>query len=314
MQEKEIRQKRLQDLMMLYGVTVGRRFTKKEKENFVIALSQQVSELGYTWRIQKQQGQPGAGNLIAGDPGTADMVYVTSYDTPAAALRPGITYYPFHRDKNLQAEKRQLMMRIGLCAVYCAALFLWGRIVLDYAGGLRTLGIVGLLGTAYAAWRLLHRQGSRFNFTRNSASIAWMLQAASLQTGKKRPALVFLDQSGFGGWETFRREYPQTEGQIVFLDCIADGEKLVAAHREPVGEKAKKLLDKLKDSPLKEQLIDKTYGEQRMKQNALAYDPNMVCLSAGRIEKGEFVVKHTASEKDIRVDLERLLVLAETLS
>lgn len=38
------------------------------------------------------------------------------------------------------------------------------------------------------------------------------------------------------------------------------------------------VIDKLKDSPLKEQLIDKTYDEQRMKQNALAYDPNMVCL------------------------------------
>lgn len=51
-----------------------------------------------------------------------------------------------------------------------------------------------------------------------------------------------------------------------------------------------------------------------MKQNALMLYPNMVCLSAGRIEQGEFVVKNTASKRDIRVDLERLEVLAEVLA
>lgn len=315
MQENEVRRKRLQDLMMLYGVTVGSRFTEKEKENFVIALSQQVSELGYEWRAQRQERQLGGGaNLIAGEPRTAEAIYVTDYNTPAAALWPGTGYYPFHRDKNLQEERRQLAIRMAFCVFYCVLLFFLGRFTLDNGGWLRAAGILGLLGIVWAVWHLLHRRGSRFNFTRNSASIACMLQLASLHKERKKLAFVFLDSSGLGGWHTFRKEYPELAGTVVFLDCIAGGEKLVAAHREPAGPEVKQLLAGLKDSPLREQLIDKGYDEERMTQNALMYYPNMVCLSAGRIEKGEFVVKNTASKKDIQVNLERLAALAEALS
>ena len=116
----------LQDLMMLYGVTLGNRRTAKQKY-----LAQQLNEslppLGWPVRVQQREGRfSKIENLIAGDLANAKVVIAVPFDTPAKALRPQ-KYYPFHPDKNVQQRGRDLALQcvLELLCFGAACLMFW---------------------------------------------------------------------------------------------------------------------------------------------------------------------------------------------
>ena len=58
----------LQDLMMLYGVTLGKRRTAKQKYLFAQQLNESLPPLGWPVRVQQREGRfSKIENLIAGD-------------------------------------------------------------------------------------------------------------------------------------------------------------------------------------------------------------------------------------------------------
>lgn len=98
----------LQDLMMLYGVTLGNRRTAKQKYLFAQQLNESLPPLGWPVRVQQREGRfSKIENLIAGDLANAKVVIAVPFDTPAKALRPQ-KYYPFHPDKNVQQRGETL--------------------------------------------------------------------------------------------------------------------------------------------------------------------------------------------------------------
>lgn len=79
----------LQDLMMLYGVTLGKRRTAKQKYLFAQQLNESLPPLGWPVRVQQREGRfSKIENLIAGDLANAKVVIAVPFDTPAKALRP----------------------------------------------------------------------------------------------------------------------------------------------------------------------------------------------------------------------------------
>ena len=65
----------LQDLMMLYGVTLGNRRTAKQKYLFAQQLNESLPPLGWPVRVQQREGRfSKIENLIAGDLANAKVV------------------------------------------------------------------------------------------------------------------------------------------------------------------------------------------------------------------------------------------------
>ena len=117
----------LQDLMMLYGVTLGKRRTAKQKYLFAQQLNESLPPLGWPVRVQQREGRfSKIENLIAGDLANAKVVIAVPFDTPAKALRPQ-KYYPFHPDKNVQQRGRDLALQcvLELLCFGAACLMFW---------------------------------------------------------------------------------------------------------------------------------------------------------------------------------------------
>ena len=117
----------LQDLMMLYGVTLGNRRTSKQKYLFAQQLNESLPPLGWPVRVQQREGRfSKIENLIAGDLANAKVVIAVPFDTPAKALRPQ-KYYPFHPDKNVQQRGRDLALQcvLELLCFGAACLTFW---------------------------------------------------------------------------------------------------------------------------------------------------------------------------------------------
>lgn len=111
----------LQDMMMLYGVTLGKRRTKREKYLFAQHLSEELTARGWQIRVQSASGRLlRVTNLIAGDLDRAGTLIVAPYDTLTRAIWPG-GYYPFHPELTVKAGQRDIVVRL-LLAILLAGL------------------------------------------------------------------------------------------------------------------------------------------------------------------------------------------------
>ena len=150
----------LQDLMMLYGVTLGKRRTAKQKYLFAQQLNESLPPLGWPVRVQQREGRfSKIENLIAGDLANAKVVIAVPFDTPAKALRPQ-KYYPFHPDKNVQQRGRDLALQCVLellcfgaaCLMFYDCIFVTHFFILR-TGKNKTLPILFIIRTAIQTLR-----------------------------------------------------------------------------------------------------------------------------------------------------------------
>ena len=303
----------MKDLMMLYGVTLGSRRTKRQKALFEKETAERYSSLGYNVDIQRGKSPHGAfANIVAGDASKAKVVVAAAYDTPSKCLLPGLRYFPLHSSKNLSEEKRDLVFRLGLLTVAaCLAFIPFRQFLLEpdsvrYAF-LAIAILLMLLGT------LALRYGNcRFNFNRNSASLAVMAEVAQNLGSRDKAAFVFLDSqaSSFFGIRAFRENVSIGNAPILVLDCLAHGKNVVLASRDVYADMARRFSQYIKQLDP----IFKEYTETTRTQNVTGIFENTLYLVSGQAEQGEFVVKSTRSGKDFGLDLERLETIAKAIT
>ena len=90
----------MRDKMMLYGVTLAKRYTKRQKAYFLAHILESYSAYGFPAKLQSRKSWTGnINNVIAGNLETAGKIVAAAYDTPARAFLPGYRYYPFHTEK-----------------------------------------------------------------------------------------------------------------------------------------------------------------------------------------------------------------------
>ena len=111
----------MKDLMMLFGVTLAKRYTNRQKRIFYSQLEPFLEKMGYTIKYQQLQKKLiRVKNILIGDIYKAQYVVLCPYDTPSRSLLP-YKYYPFNSSKNLQQENKELLLRsliyIGSCVV-----------------------------------------------------------------------------------------------------------------------------------------------------------------------------------------------------
>lgn len=302
----------MKDLMLRYGVTLGRRYTPQEKALFRQEITERFETLGYQATTIGDGKGSGMAHVIAGNPAKAKVIVLAAYDTPPHAARPGFRYFPLHKDKNLREEKIELALRLALLVLLGVAAVLLFRFSIASGGALRVVGICGtalLLGLCLLTFKPF---GNRVNFNRNSAALAAMVEAATHLTAKDKAAFAFVDHqvASFEGVKNLCTGHEWKQKPVLVLDCLAHGERLVLAHRECDTEQAARLAACL--SPLA--LTSKAYAEDTMAQNITGVFPKGLLLASGRAKGGEFVVEKSGTKEDVQLDLPRLVAIAGAIS
>lgn len=304
----------IKDLMMLYGVTLGKRKTKKQRYLAAMQIKETFEAAGFPVRVQRAGSRlfP-VENIIAGNLARAETLYVAPFDTPLRSLVP-VKYYPFHPEKTLKEERKDVIIR------FLAAFLLFLLSFLFYCLGMWDASLaVGMwiLAFLFLVFGLFVLRGNAnpVNFNRWSASMALMAKLAenfSSQAGTERGkiAFAFCDRAAvsYEGYKLLLKEAAHISN-VILLDCLAKGETLVAAHGRNtlMGEKIKIFCGRMGAR-------ERIYKDEEINRNLLSLFPGGVLLTSGRIRDGEFVVEGTRSKKDYQIDIPRLTRLAEELT
>lgn len=263
----------MRDLFMHYGVTLAKRFTRKQKIMFINEISKDFMDMGYTAQIQarKQKFRAVTVNLHLGDVDNAEVIFLAPYDTGSVVMAKGYKYYPLNLEKTIKAERLSL-----------------------------TLGA------------FLPKFANRVNFNRNTASVILCREVArELKDKKKKAAFILLDKAScsYEGLIQARDWYKDevVNKIFVFLECLAVGETIVLAHREDMTGK----IDVFTNSELN--IYPKLYSEEKVSHMALGIFPKLLHLVSGEVEDNEFVVKNTRTKMDYIVDIDRMEMIKKVL-
>lgn len=291
----------LKDMMMLYGVTLSERRTKKQKYLFAKQLKEFAEEKDIPFQVvEHKMGRYTVENIMVGNPKAADTILAVPYDTPTRSIVK-CDYYPFHQQLTIKDEKRNLVVTSIISLAFVAIAYMGFAIakgrILFYGSA-----VVSLLIAA----SVLFLNGNKVNFNRHSASVATATKLLE-DCKKNKVCVIFCDKitKGYDGYRLLV-EHIHSKAQIIALDCIAYGEKLVVAHGKEMSDEAKLLADKLN-------ALDKCYSNEQMKNNVLSVLPNCLFVTSGEIENGELVVKNTRSKNDVKLDMNRLEMIEKEI-
>ncbi len=305
----------MKDLMMLYGVTLARRYKKKQKAYFINQIGEFYPEKGFKVALQEKSARFFTlMNVIAGDISTAKTVFVAAYDTPSKAFLPNTKYYPFHAERNISEERLNLVSQIGLSLIAIVGAYFCFRLFMNAQGGMKALYLILAGALSLLALLSVRTKANAYNFNKNSASLAVMAKIAKRCKDNKDIAFAFLDYqaSSFEGIKALMEDKRFLDKNLIMLDCIASGQTLILAHRAMTNNKADRLIEIAKANNV--EMIDREYSEQRAEQNVMSFAKQLLYIVSGSVEDKEFIVKKTRTKKDVDLDMKRLEGIAETLT
>ncbi|MDO4428814.1 MAG: hypothetical protein Q4B91_04865 [Atopobiaceae bacterium] len=238
--EPEDRATRVSDLVLRYGVILGRRFSRGQKRRFLAAAAQQFELCGFKASLEEDRcvvrlaGSKRFHNLYAGDLSRARAVFVTYYDTPVKAFgrRPVRAFDTNFRPTDAWVSMAGLAASV-LLAVAFLALLVWPRIAVE--GAFSVWGLLFLaVCVAVLALVTTCREGvaERENLVRNSSSLAVLFdlareaQAAGLAD---RVAFALVDEGcrSERGLEMLRSRLGRRGPKRVYVDSLGSDGRLV---------------------------------------------------------------------------------------
>lgn len=281
----------LQDLILRYGVLLGKRSSEKQKLRFLRAAKKQLEESGFAVDITKacipvgKQEQRSFYNLYAGDLQQAKIVLTTYYDTGCIS---------WHREKP-KAFASGYTQKDALFQLFVKLLLLLVLAALLYVGiypFMRQQGIVSLWGLlfmilVFGFFYLMkrYREGipKRKNMIRNSSSlIALFTYLKELPEDKRaRIAVALVDEGTRSAYGLkLLQEYLGQRSIIrLYMDSIANPGAIHCFSERKELRKAKSITL----HPLREK--QRSYGD--------------ILMSAGECENGEIVVQE---KEELRED------------
>ena len=304
--------KNMKEQMMLFGVTLAKRYTRAQKRIFYSQAEPLFKELGFSFEFQQSQSRLSQiTNLIIGSLAQAQYIVLCPYDTPAKSLLP-YQYYPFNWSENARQENRDIFLQTLFYIAVCGLAYLVAAHFLVLALWLKIISALVLSSLLIYSYMLIVGIPNPINFNRNSASLALLLSLAQHTHRTKKVAYVLLDKntSSNAGLKLLAESQMIKNQNLIFLDCLANGKDIVCAHEPASHAESQKLIAALS----KINLIDHQFeNADRMKDTNLQIFPNMLHLCVGEVENRKFLVRNTRSKKDFKVDISRLELLREGL-
>lgn len=302
----------IKDDILDLAIAIPRRFYKHEKAMYMEEVSKRFEKLGYKAMVQpeNQKGKK-IHNVIFGDITKAKVVILSHYDTPIKSYKPKYRYYPFSPSKNLKQEQLSLLIQLLIGLVLSAIGLLLGVHGFNQHGWLKWVDLIVAAILIIGGIWFFQSHGNKANMTKNSASVALMLDLA--KTFKRDVAFVLLDQQadGYRGLAYFGDQYGQNQNEQIWiqLDCVAYGSTIVFAHDQANDSMVKTMMDAMQLS----NGYDKSYSHDTASSLGLNTHSNMVCISVGDIQNHEFYVPYTKTKADVHIQIDQLIDLSHRL-
>lgn len=285
----------LKDLMMKYGVTCGKRYTKSEKNLFLSEVLKDLEQNKIPYTVQKKSSSlMSIRNVIIGDK-NAPIVFAVAYDTPSLSLNPKYHYYPFQNKKNKTAHIIDILIYTIITLIFFAlAIWMMYLAKSNTSLGLRIIFIILMILALMVAYRYSKGISNPYNFNSNSASVALIMDLA-IKTKGKNVCFVLLDQSinSFEGTKILQEEIPSSK-RLIFLNSLAKGDYKIVAHAKNIESIE---LDAFQDHAL---------TEFQVEQCLLGVYQNSVMVISGDRLNNDFIVRNSAKPNDNTIDMNSL--------
>jgi hypothetical protein len=295
----------MKDLLFHYGITLGKRYTRRQKTWFLEEAAKEADKQGWTWHIAKAQLKYGkSAHLVIGDPGHAKLVVLAAYDTPGKMWIPHFIDTPFNARRNFRCDTLNLVLQYATGAVLMFGVYFLMKDFMTSSVLLRI--VISSLSTLLliSVFKLWTGIANPINQNRNSASIALMLDLLKEPSLKGKLSVIFVDHGiqGVTGFKQIKEmDLIPAATPVVLLDSLASGETLLLAHGSANGDLANDLIKAIKTP-----VYDKVYSDEGTLNHAFGlFDKGMFILS-GNIENKAFKRYDTRSRKDFKVDQPRL--------
>ena len=306
----------MKDLIMYFGIPLGKRYSAKKKKNFLDIFLNKVQSFGYPVKLSKMKfGNKNCLNAYIGDMKKASTVLVTGYDTPQKKYKPNFKYYPLDKTKSVKEESRNLFFKQLLLMAGILVAFLFIMNASSFAGIYQILAY-GITGISAIFVVLLFRGFSNpFNFNKNTASLALLFRLIeSLKEQKQQDfAVALLDNVAlsFEGYMHLSKEWGGllAKKTVIILDCIAAGEELFLACTNSAERKAAAFVESTKGVNF--HLIQVPNDELEL--SPLHYFKNCLYIFTGDYEKNDIVVKNIGKRADSEADISRLEAIQKSL-
>ncbi len=297
----------MKDLILHFGITLGKRYTKKQKKLFI----EEVSKIAKAndWNIEffnkKKFGFINT-HMVIGDLKKAKHVVMAAYDTPTKLLLPNQKYYPFKQEKNFSIDQLNLVLQVIVSAILFIGLYLlvlntftWDTLIFSTIVRIISFIIIGQL------FKLMTGYPNRFNYNRNSVSLVAIIDLLKEKSLRNKVAFVLVDKasSGMEGYKDIRElNLIPTHMKTLILDGLASGEILALATSHKFEKNAQIFIQNFKTD-----IILKAYKEEGSENQIFSYFPSGMMLVSGDRYKNDLVLKNTRTKKDYDVNVERLI-------
>ena len=298
--------------MMLFGVTLAKRYTKSQKRIFYTQAEPFFKKLGFAVAYQTSQKRLSqVSNLLIGDLHKAETIVLSPYDTPSSSLLP-YKYYPFNLSENVSQENIELFLRTLFYVLSCLlAYFVFGHFP-AFTPLFKVLSIVLLAALILFCYKLIVGIPNPVNFNKNSASVALLAALAEKTRNNPGIAYVLLDKNAdsSGGLKLLAEDESLKNKTFLYVDSVAFGEKLACVHTPEMASEARKFMAALSGL----EVLERTFSGDRLNNTILPAFPKLLHICVGTIEKQKFYVQNTRSKKDMKIDVPRLEQLCSGLS
>lgn len=310
----------MEDLLVRYGIALGRRYSQKQKKKFLVAMSQEFAQLGYTIKYANddKKGSRHSIDLFIGDIASAHTIIFTHYDTGSQIIWPNFKYYPLHGEKSMKAFRNATLIPplvftlIAVTVIYA----LMNMITLNtQTRPILLTGLVffGLLGISYLSTGF----GNRYNLNKNTASILTLLEIAKNLAPEERHKIAFMlldhGNSDNMGAQMIRLALPTTleKRLFVYLDCIGRGDNIRIGYKANLAINARKMKENYQGKKKIEILECDT---KRFIFKPTHFLPQSLTVSCGKLdENNELYVDQINSGKDNFIETANILEIAHMI-
>jgi hypothetical protein len=234
----ENKNEQVKDWLLRYGYLLGRRFSNKERTQFLKAAQREFAQMGYATDVTSSSfvfagARRQFYNFYAGDLKQADVIVATYYDTPAktfgAYRESAFESIVFRKSLLVNVAPSLLIFALALIVSYAWLLPMLNRY------GWSSVWVFPFLAVVFLSLFLINRYRSgvprRLNLVRNSSSLISMLVLARELQARERVAFAFVDggtSSGYGlGMAQDYFKEKAGRGKFIVLDSLGNGEALL---------------------------------------------------------------------------------------
>lgn len=293
---------KLKETMMLYGVTLGKRYTRRQKASFLQYVMDELDKKHISYHIQdKRSSLLSVRNIIVGDVDKADTVIVAAYDTPSIVSSDKYRWYPFQPSKNKEQDKKLAFKEaiLVILTLFVTVLSFWNGLSVS-AFYMKVLMFLCAAVLLYFTYRFSAGKACPVSFNMNSASVAVIMDMILNERCMDRVAYILYSEgvTSVEGIKVMREVVPENK-RVIVLSGLGEGNVRLAVCSS----------ERFIPDIFKNELSDyscHTLKVKQAEQTVLNIFPHAIILVSGEEEDNNFVIRNARTDHDHEVNMDML--------